>query len=80
MLHDTPPKGFVIRHKPTGKWWGTSVYGTVAAAKNSWNAHTHLRDVYPDYEGYTWKHATFNKDGHDYEVIPIKVEWTEVSV
>lgn len=71
---DNPIK-YAVYNVKTNKFWGQgSTYGSVGAAKNSWNAHTRYRDVYPLTEAAFWKRAKWSEDAQEQGFVVVKVK------
>lgn len=70
------PLLYVVYNIKTNKFWNYGhTYSTVGAAKNSWNAHTFKRDLYPEHKDpYSWKHAVWSEDAHNNGFVVVKVK------
>ena len=51
-----------------------ATYTKVGAAKNSWNAHTRYRDLYPHADVPFWKRAKWSEDAENYGFVVVKVK------
>lgn len=71
---DNPIK-YAVYNVKTNKFWGQgSTYGSVGAAKNSWNAHTRYRDLYQHADVPYWKRAKWSEDAENYGYVVVKVK------